>query len=55
LIVPGSAAGLLVFENTWVGPFVAAMREAEGEALAAGRIPGDDVIAILDVLDSSSA
>ena len=28
VIAPGSAAGLLVYENTWAGPFVSAMRRA---------------------------
>lgn len=55
LIAPGSAAGLLVYENTWAGPFVAAMRSAGGEVLASGRIPATDVIAMLDELDSAGS
>ncbi len=55
LIAPGSAAGLLVYENTWAGPFVTAMRNAGGEVLASGRIPATDVIAMLDKLDSAGA
>jgi hypothetical protein len=55
LIAPGSAAGLLVYENTWAGPFVTAMRDAGGEVLASGRIPATDVIAMLDDLESSGA
>jgi hypothetical protein len=55
LIAPGSAAGLLVYENTWAGPFVTAMRDAGGEVLASGRIPATDVIAMLDELESSGA
>ncbi len=55
LIAPGSAAGLLVYENTWAGPFVTAMRNAGGEVLASGRIPATDVIAMLDELESSGA
>jgi hypothetical protein len=55
LIGPTSAAGLLVYENTWAGPFVSAMIDAGGEVLASGRIPATDVIAALDALESSQA
>ena len=45
LIAPGSAVGLLVYETPG-----SALRSRHagsgGEALAAGRIPGDDVIAM---------
>jgi len=52
LIGPASAAGLLVYENTWAGPFVTAMRNAGGEVLASGRIPATDVIAALEALEA---
>jgi hypothetical protein len=52
LIAPASAAGLLVYENTWAGPFVTAMRSAGGEVLASGRIPADDVIDALEALEA---
>ena len=39
VIAPGSAAGLLVYENTWAGPFVSAMRRAGADVVASGRIP----------------
>jgi hypothetical protein len=53
LIPPGSAAGLLVYENTWAGPFVSAMRRAGAEVVASGRIPADDVLKMLDALESA--
>jgi uncharacterized membrane protein len=52
LIEPGSAAGLIVYENTWARPFVSAMRRAGAEVLTSGRIPADDVNAALDALES---
>ena len=55
LIAPGSAAGLLVYENTWAGPFVTAMRNAGAEVVASGRIPADDVIKALDNLEAADA
>ena len=54
-VAPASAVGLLVYENTWAGPFVTAMRNAGAEVMASGRIPVDDVIAALDNLESANA
>src|SRR6476660_2103979 len=51
LIEPGSAVAVLVYENTWAGPFVSAMRRAGAELIASGRIPAAEVIATLDALE----
>ena len=53
VIAPGSAAGLLVYENTWAGPFVSAMRRAGADVVASGRIAADDVLKMLDALESA--
>ncbi|GAA4731392.1 hypothetical protein GCM10023350_13440 [Nocardioides endophyticus] len=53
LVKPGDAVGLLLYENTWAGPFVTAMRNAGAEVIASGRIPADDVVAALDALESA--
>ena len=42
-----SAAGLLVFENTWAAHFIGAMQNAGGEVVLSGRIPAADVAAAL--------
>lgn len=55
LVQPGNAVGVLVYENTWAGPFVTAMRNAGAEVIASGRIPADDVVAALDALESTEA
>ena len=55
LVAPATAVGLLVYENTWAGPFVTAMRNAGAEVMASGRIPADAVIAALDNLESANA
>jgi len=49
---PGTLAALIVYENTWAIPFVAAARESGGELIASGRIPVQDVIDALDDLDA---
>lgn len=51
LVEPGRGVALLVYENTWAGPFVSAMRRVGAEVIASGRIPVDDVVAALDALE----
>ena len=53
LVEPGNAVGLIVYENTWAGPFVTAMRNAGAEVIASGRIPAEDVAAALDALEAA--
>ena len=53
LVEPGNAVGLLLYENTWAGPFVSALRRADAEVIASGRIPASDVIALLDELEAA--
>ena len=55
LVQPGNAVGLLLYENTWAGPFVTAMRKAGAEVIASGRIPATDVVAALDALETVEA
>lgn len=53
LVEPGNAVGVLLYENTWAGPFVAALRRAGAELISSGRIPATDVMAALDELESA--
>lgn len=55
LVKPGNAVGVLVYENTWAGPFVTAMRHVGAEVIAGGRIPADEVVAALDALESAES
>jgi hypothetical protein len=50
-IEPGSGAVMIVYENRWAGPFIAAVRRNGGEAVAFERIPVQAVIDALDELD----
>lgn len=50
---PGTVAALLVYENTWAIPFVAAARESGGEVVASARIPASDLLAALDAVESA--
>jgi Family of unknown function (DUF6325) len=54
-IVPGSTAALIVYENSWAAPFVAAVRHGGGELVASMRIPASDVMDALDALESTES
>jgi Family of unknown function (DUF6325) len=45
---PGSAAAVLVWENSWAAPFGSAVRRSGGELLANGRIPTQALIAAVE-------
>jgi uncharacterized membrane protein len=51
---PGTSAAILVFENTWAGPFAAAVRRSGGQLVASGRIPVADVEAALDAAEANA-
>ena len=42
---PGSKAAVLVWENSWAGPFGSAVRRAGGQLVANGRIPTQAILA----------
>jgi hypothetical protein len=52
VIEPGSAAGILIFENRWATPFVQALRRGKAELVSAGYIPQTDLLAALDAAES---
>jgi len=49
---PGTAAGLLVWENLWAKDFADALRSAGGEVLAIERIPAAEIEAAYADLDT---
>lgn len=51
---PGTSAALLVFENTWAGPFVAAVHRSGGKLVASGRISAEDILAALDAAEANA-
>jgi len=52
---PGKLAVLVVYENTWARPFVAAARESGGELIASARIPAQDLMDALEALEAMEA
>ena len=52
-IEPGSAAIMIVYENSWAGPFVAAVRRNGGVPVAFERVPAQDFIDALDAAEAA--
>jgi hypothetical protein len=52
LVEPGDTAAVLVYENTWAAPFVAAVRRGGAEVVSSGRIPAETVLDTLDALEA---
>jgi hypothetical protein len=52
---PGSAAIIIIYENRWAAPFVAAVRRNGGIPLAFERIPAEQVVETLDALEAAEA
>ena len=47
-IEPGSVAAVLVYENSWAGPFSSAVRRSGGQLIAHGRIPTQALLAAIE-------
>lgn len=52
---PGTAAAILVYENTWAAPFATALRKSGAQLVAYGRIPVNAMIAALDDIEAAEA
>ena len=50
---PGTVAALIIYENAWAKPFVAAVRNSGGELIASTRIPAPVVMEALDNLEAA--
>ena len=48
---PGASAAILVYENRWAAPMVAAVRNSGAELVASGRIPATDLLDRLEELE----
>jgi hypothetical protein len=44
---------MIVYENRWAAPFIAAVRRNGGEAIAFERIPTQDLIDTLDAVEAA--
>lgn len=53
IMADGTLGVVLVYENAWAGPFVAAARRAGGDLIASARIPAPDLIEALEAAESA--
>jgi len=51
-LAPGTVGALIVYENAWARPFVAAAHNAGAQVVASARIPADAVNEALELLDA---
>jgi hypothetical protein len=54
VIDPGNSAALLIYENSWAAPVVAALHRNGAELVATGRIPAADLIAALEATEPAA-
>lgn len=52
---PGSAGGILVYENLWAAPLARTLRRNGAQLVAGGRIPIQALLASLDATESVKA
>ena len=53
-IEPGTAAAMIVYENSWAAPFVAAVRRNGGVLVASERVHAQDLLDALDAVEAAS-
>ena len=51
---PGTVAALIVYENLWAIPFVAAAQRAGGRLIASQRLGAQDIMDALDAIGAAS-
>jgi hypothetical protein len=52
-IEPGALGALLVYENSWAGPFAAAVRRSGGQLVASGRIHTQAFLGALEAAEAA--
>ncbi|QKW23645.1 DUF1269 domain-containing protein [Kitasatospora sp. NA04385] len=52
LLEPGDSAAVLLYENRWAAPLAAALRRADARMVAGGRVPLQDLVEVLDSIES---
>jgi hypothetical protein len=52
---PGEAAVMIMYENRWAAPFIAAVRRNGGVPIAFQRIPVPDLMAAMEALEAAES
>jgi hypothetical protein len=53
VIEAGSAGMVALYENSWAAPFASALRRADAQLVASGRIPVEELLTALDAAEAS--
>lgn len=53
-IEPGSAAVMIVYENRWAAPFIAAVRRNGGVLIASQRVGVEDLVNVLQATEAAA-
>lgn len=53
VLEPGNVAAVLVYENSWAGPFASAVRRSGGQLVADGRIHTQALLAAIEAEDET--
>jgi hypothetical protein len=54
VLEPGRAAVLVVYENSWAGPLVGALRRSGAQVVAGGRIPHEELLDALAATETAA-
>ncbi|WP_019146291.1 DUF6325 family protein [Aeromicrobium massiliense] len=54
VLEPDSAAAILLYENVWAAPFVAALHGSQARLVASGRIPADELFSAVEATEPTS-
>ncbi|HEU5475621.1 MAG TPA: DUF6325 family protein [Actinophytocola sp.] len=49
VLTEGNSAAILIYENLWAAPFVAALRQSGAELVARGPVSASDLLSTLDM------
>ncbi len=50
---PGTIAAVLIWENRFIAPIAAALRRSGGQLVDSGRIPAENLLAALDIVEAA--
>ncbi len=54
ILEPGRTAVLVVYENSWAGPLVGALRRSGAQVVAGGRIPHEELLDALAATETAA-
>ena len=55
VLEPGASAAILIYENRWARPFVAAVKGSGAQLVASGRIAASDLADAVEALEPTTA